>query len=68
MKQKVMQVGNSLGVTVPSDFVKAVGIKVGDNVEVQRLMNTNEVIYKFSGIQQLPIDIGFLRKRRKKSQ
>lgn len=68
MRHKVMQVGNSLGVTVPSDFVKAVGIKVGDNVEVKKQMDTNEVIYKFSGIQQLPIAQSFLGKRRKRIQ
>lgn len=55
MKQKVMKVGSSIGVTVPSFFVKAVGVKAGDIVEVQPLIEKNEVIYKFSGVQQLSI-------------
>jgi antitoxin component of MazEF toxin-antitoxin module len=55
MKQRVMRVGSSIGVTVPADFVKAVGIKVGDMVEVQKFVEKGEVVYKFSGVQQLPI-------------
>ncbi len=55
MKQHVMQVGNSLGVTVPSDFVKSVGIKAGDFVEVETRIDSNKVIYKFSGVKQLLI-------------
>lgn len=55
MKQKVIKVGNSIGVTVPSSFVKGVGVKVGDSVEVRTRVATGELIYKFSGAQQLPL-------------
>ncbi len=55
MKQKVIKVGNSIGVTVPSSFVKGVGIKVGDSVDVRTKVVTGEIIYKFSGAQQLPL-------------
>lgn len=65
MKQKVMRVGNSLGVTIPSDFVKAAGIKAGDNTEVETRIENGQVVYKFSGIQQLPIAANFLKKKRK---
>ena len=66
MKQKVMKIGSSLGVTVPADFIKAIGIKQGDEVEVKKKIETGEMIYKFSGVQQLSINSGFLRKKRKK--
>ena len=56
MKQKVIKVGNSIGVTVPSSFVKGVGVKVGDTVEVSTRVVTGEVIYKFSGAQQLALE------------
>lgn len=64
MKQQVLRVGNSLGVTIPVDIVKAVGIKAGDKVEVQKKIDKNEVIYKFSGVQQLPIAANLLSKRK----
>lgn len=63
MKQKVMKVGNSLCVTVPADFTKAVGIKQGDLVKVSRKTEKNTIIYKFSGIQQLMFDSKFLKKK-----
>lgn len=65
MKQKIMQVGNSLGVTIPSNFVKAIGIKAGDNVEVESRIESGQVIYRFSGIKQLLIAASFLKKGRK---
>lgn len=65
MKQKIMKVGSSLGVTVPADFIKVVGIKAGDRVEVRKKIETGEIIYKFSGIHQLTINSKFLKKRKK---
>jgi antitoxin component of MazEF toxin-antitoxin module len=67
MKQKVMRIGNSLGVTVPADFAKAVGIKAGDLVEVKKSADKNEVVYRFSGIQQLLIASDILKGPRNKS-
>ncbi|KKT73528.1 MAG: hypothetical protein UW68_C0007G0013 [Candidatus Collierbacteria bacterium GW2011_GWB1_44_6] len=32
--QKILKVGNSLGVTLPSTFVKNLSLKPGDSVEV----------------------------------
>ncbi len=64
MKQKVIRVGNSLGVTIPADFIKNVGIKAGDEVEVKKNMDKNRIVYKFSGVhQQLPIAGNFLKRR-----
>ena len=65
MKQKVREVGTSLGVTVPADFVRAVGVRAGDAVKVKKRPETGEVIYKFSGIQQLVIASGILKRRKK---
>lgn len=55
MKQKVMKVGNSVVVTVPADFVRKTGIRVGDKVEVKPNIKGGKVTYKFSGIQQLSL-------------
>jgi antitoxin component of MazEF toxin-antitoxin module len=65
MKQRVMRVGNSLAVTVPADFIKGVGIKAGDTVEVKKRVAANEVIYQFSGNQQLLIASDILKQAKK---
>lgn len=56
MKQKVMRVGNSVGITVPSKFVKSVGVKIGDEVKVKTILETGQVIYTFKGAKQLSLD------------
>ncbi len=56
MDQKVMRVGNSIGVTVPSQFVKAVGVRVGDYVKVKTILETGQVIYTFQGAKQLSLN------------
>ncbi len=53
MKQKILKAGNSTAVTVPSKFVKMVGVKVGDTVSVKARPETGEVIYTFQGVHQL---------------
>ena len=68
MKQQIMKVGSSLGVTIPADFVRVLGIKAGDKVEVRKVITKNEIIYKFSGVQQLPITADFLLKKRKRKK
>ena len=55
MKQKVMKVGNSVGVTVPAKFVKSVGIRVGDIVKVKTVLETGQIIYTFKGAKQLSL-------------
>jgi antitoxin component of MazEF toxin-antitoxin module len=68
MRQKVMKIGNSLGVTVPADFVKAVGIQPQDTVEVKKIAHKNQLIYQFSGIQQLLITSDILAKTHKRGK
>ena len=64
MMQKIMRVGNSLGVTIPSDFVKSVGIRAGDTVKVKKRCEKGEVLYQFSGIKQLAFGDNFLKKNK----
>lgn len=55
MQQKVLRAGNSVGVTVPSEFVKTVGVRVGDMVLVKTVPEKGQVIYTFSGVRQLAL-------------
>ena len=65
-KQKIIKTGNSLAVTIPSQFVQSVGIKAGQDVEVQVEPETGRVIYTFSGTKQLSLAKSFVKKRRQK--
>ena len=65
-KQKIIRTGNSLAVTIPSDFVHSVGIKAGQDVQVKVEPETGRVIYIFSGTKQLALAKNFIKKRRKK--
>lgn len=51
-----MRVGNSVGVTVPSQFIRAVGVRVGDGVKVKTILETGQVIYTFQGVKQLSLN------------
>lgn len=64
-KQKIIKTGNSLAVTVPSEFVKAVGVRAGGEVMVSLQPETGQVIYTFSGTKQLPLSQNFIKKKRK---
>lgn len=65
-KQKIIRTGNSLAVTVPSDFVKTVGIKAGQTVQVKVEPETGQVTYTFSGSRQLRLPTPLAKKRRAK--
>lgn len=65
-KQKIIKTGNSLAVTIPSDFVKTVGIRAGQEAEVKTDPGTGQVVCTFSGAKQLPLAQGFIKKRTKK--
>ena len=64
-KQKIIKTGNSLAVTIPSEFVKAVGVKAGRQVLVTTQPETGQVIYTFSGTKQLLLSKNFIKKKRK---
>lgn len=65
MSQKILKTGNSLAVVVPAPFTKSIGIKAGDEVKVFPRPEKGEVLYKFSGAQQLPLSENFLAKKRR---
>ncbi|MGB9706584.1 MAG: AbrB/MazE/SpoVT family DNA-binding domain-containing protein [Microgenomates group bacterium] len=64
-RQKIIKTGNSLAVTIPSDFVHTVGIKAGGEVKVKVEPEVGRIIYTFSGAKQLPLSQDFVKKRRK---
>lgn len=64
MKQKVLKAGNSTAVTVPADFVKKVGIKVGDQVEVETDLEKGQVTYTFQGVRQLALKSSFIPRKK----
>ena len=53
-KQKVIKVGNSLAVTLPSRVVKNLSIKSGDEVEATQTED-NSITYNFINPQQLSL-------------
>lgn len=55
MLQKVIKAGNSKAVTIPADFVKAVGVKTGDTVKSKTSPETGQVTYTFSGVRQMSL-------------
>ena len=69
MSQKILKTGNSLAVVVPADFIKNIGAKAGDDVRVFPKPEKAEILYKFSGVCQLPLSENFLssKKRRRKT-
>lgn len=55
-QQKVMKVGNSLAVTVPSAFAKSAGILAGSQVKVIVRAQTGKIVYQFDNSYQLPLE------------
>jgi len=63
MTQKVIRTGNSLAVTVPSSFVKSVGIRASDAVKVEAEPDKGRITYHFTGAKQLPLSENILKPR-----
>lgn len=55
MHQKIIKTGNSLAVTIPSHFAKAVGAKPGQLVTSQPDVTTGILTLVFAGSAQLPL-------------
>lgn len=66
MAQKVIKTGNSAAVTIPAEFVKDLGVRIGDQVKVRLEKDKGKVIYTFSGAKQLSLGESFLRRAKKK--
>lgn len=64
--QKILKVGNSLGVTLPSGLVKSLSLKAGDQVEVTFDLN-NSLTLNFIESHQLSLGISTGRKKSKKN-
>ncbi len=68
MAQKVIKTGNSAAVTIPADFVKDLGIRIGDPVKVKLDPENNKMVYIFSGTKQLLLSESFLKRKRLKKK
>lgn len=63
--QKVLQTGNSLAVVIPAQFIKDLGIRRGDNVNVVTLPEKSEMVVKFTQSKQLPLELSPKNKYKK---
>ncbi len=61
MTQKVIRTGNSLAVTIPSEFVKSVGVRASDQVKVEVEEDKGKITYYFTGAKQLPLSENILK-------
>jgi antitoxin component of MazEF toxin-antitoxin module len=61
MTQKVIRTGNSLAVTIPSEFVRVVGVRPSDGVKVEMEPDKGRITYYFSGAKQLPLSENILK-------
>lgn len=68
MAQKVIKTGNSAAVTIPANFIKDLGIRIGDLVKVKLDPENNKIVYLFSGTKQLPLSESFLKKKKAKKK
>ena len=64
-KQKIIKTGHSLAVTIPAHFVQSLGIKSGQEVEVEIESESGQIVYKFSGAKQLSLSQRFVKARKK---
>ncbi len=62
--QKILKVGNSLGITLPSNLVKDLSLKPGDQVDVERELN-NSLTVSFVDSHQLSLGLSPKRRLRK---
>ena len=64
--QKIIKVGNSIGITLPSKFVKALSVKPGDIVEVS-MDTANTVTLNFIDTHQLSLGLPSTKHRTNKN-
>lgn len=64
--QKILRVGNSLGITLPSNIVKGLSLRVGDMVEISQDLN-NILTLTFVDNHQLTLGLSSKSNRNKKS-
>jgi antitoxin component of MazEF toxin-antitoxin module len=64
-RQKIIKTGNSLAVTVPSSFVKMIGIKAGEEALAEVKPEEGRITYHFSGSKQLALAQNLMKRKRK---
>lgn len=57
MAQKIIRTGNSAAVTLPSELVKVLNLRIGDPVEVTINYVQGEITFKFPSARQLPLAV-----------
>jgi len=68
MPQKVIKTGNSAAVTIPANFIKDLGVRIGDPVKVKLDPENNKIVYFFSGTKQLLLSENFIKRKRAKEK
>ncbi len=64
--QKIIKVGNSLGITLPSKYVKALSVKSGDAVELT-MDSVNTITLNFIDNHQLSLGLPSTKHRTNKN-
>ncbi len=54
--QKIIKTGNSAAVTIPSETLKALNLKIGDRAESKTNFSEGAITYTFPEIRQLRLD------------
>lgn len=63
--QKIIETGNSAAVTIPAAFMKALSLRIGDQVEAAPDASRGHIIYTFPGARQLRLANQTLGNKRK---
>ena len=53
MLQKIIKVGNSYAFTIPSSFVKELGLKVGDQMHIDADSDQNKITMTKAGVERV---------------
>lgn len=53
--QKIIKAGNSLAVTLPSKLVRTLGLRSGDQVQVEINIDQTQISYRFDSPRQLTL-------------
>ncbi|OGV96515.1 hypothetical protein A2W24_03305 [Microgenomates group bacterium RBG_16_45_19] len=55
LTESVIRSGHSLAVVIPAPFVRQVGVKPKDKVNVNLSLKTGKITYTFLNMRQLPL-------------
>jgi len=53
MTQKIIKTGNSAAVTIPSEMLKSLDLKIGDKAEAKMNFDEGSITYIFPEVRQL---------------